>query len=249
MPLALASCGTTREGVVLDPERVPAVQLIERVRLESARVRTLAGSGTLVFDSPRISGTAEFTLALNKPDSLLLKLEGPFGIDVGLLFMDAGGYVAYNSMENEVIRGESDSTALRAFIPVPLSRSQIVDAFSGRYPIDPGAHILQYGIDDDRFLLTALCGSDTCRYWVDPEALAVTSYRRTGPDGRVLLEGELSRMTSIDEIQLPRTIVLRAPSRRSLLRIMFADLDVNGEAPGFSYVVPANARLRTRPLP
>jgi hypothetical protein len=249
LPLLLAACGTTREGVVLDTGRVPAGELIGSVRSESARVRTLAGSGTIIFDNPRLSGTAEFTLALHKPDSLLLRLEGPFGIDLGLLFMDGRGYVAYNSMENEVMTGASDSTALRALIPVPLSPSQIVDAFSGRYPIDPDARILDYGIDDDRFLLTALCGTDTCRYWIDPEALAVTLYRRTGRDGRVLLEGELTRMTSIDDIRLPRSIVLRAPTRRSTLRILFADLEVNGEAPDFSYTVPANARRRTRPLP
>jgi len=249
LPLLVAACGTTREGLVLDTERVPADELIQRVREESHRVRTLAGSGTLVFDSPRVSGAAEFTLALSKPDSLLVKLEGPFGIDVGLLFMDAERYVAYNSMENEVIDGASDSSALRALIPVPLSPGQIVDAFSGRFPIDPNARVLRYGVDNDRFLLATLCGTDTCRYWVDPEALAVTSYRRTGVDGSVLLEGELTKMTTIDDIQLPRSIVLRAPARRSTLRILFADIDVNGDAPDFSYTVPANARRRTRPLP
>lgn len=249
LPALLAACGTTREGVVLDTERVPAGELVRRVREEAGRVRTLAGSGTLIFDSPRVSGTAAFTLAVKKPDSLLLRLEGPFGMDVGLLFMDAGGYLAYNSLENEVVRGAADSAALRALIPVPLSTAQIVDAFSGRSPIEPDARILDYGIDDDRFLLTALCGSDTCRYWVDPGALAVTSYRRTGADGRVLLEGELTNMTSIDDIQLPRSILLRVPSRRSQLRIMFADLDVNGDPPEFSYTIPANARRRARPLP
>jgi len=249
LPLLVAACGTTREGVALDPERMPADELIRRVSEESDRVQTLAGSGTLIFDSPHISGTAEFTLALSKPDSLLLKLEGPFGLDVGLLFMDANGYVAYNTMENVVIQGGTDSAALRAFIPVPLSAHQIVAAFSGRYPIEPDMRVVRYGIDDDRFLLTALCGSDTCRYWVDPEALAVTSYRRTGADGRTLLEGELAKMTSVNGIQLPRSIVLRAPSRRSLLRILFTDLDVNGDAPEFTYSIPASARRRTRPLP
>jgi hypothetical protein len=249
LPLLVTACGTTREGLVLDTRRVPASELIERVREASDRVRTIAGSGTLVFDSPRVSGSAEFTLALRKPDSLLVRLEGPFGMDVGLLFMDGESYVAYNSLENEVIVGASDSAALRALIPVPLSTAQIVDAFSGRYPINPDARVLRYGIDDDRFLLTALCGTDTCRYWVDPEALVVTSYRRTGPDGRVLLEGEMTKLTTIDDIQLPRSIVLRAPSRRSTLRILFADLDVNGDAPDFSYTVPANARHRTRPRP
>lgn len=249
LPLLMAACATTREGVVLDPELVPAPELIRRVREESDRVRTLAGSGTVVFDSPRISGAAEFTLALSKPDSLLLKLEGPFGLDVGLLFMDAERYVVYNSMENEVVQGATDSTALRALIPVPLSTRQVVDAFSGRYPIEPDARVLEYRVDNDRFLLTALCSGDTCRYWVDPEAIAVTSYRRTGTDGRVLLEGEATKMTSVSDIRLPRSIVLRAPARRTLLRITYAELDVNGETPEFSYTIPANARQGRRMLP
>lgn len=249
LPLLLAACGTTREGLVLDTGLVPADVLIERVSEESEKVRTLAGSGTLTFDSPRLSGAAEFTLALSKPDSLLVKLEGPFGMDVGLLFLDADGYVAYNTMQNEVMAGGADSSALRALIPVPLAPNQIVAAFVGRPPIDPEARILRYGIDDDRFLLTAQCGTDTCRYWVDPASLAVTLYRRTGRDGRVLLEGEVSNMTSVDDITLPRSITLRAPTRRSTLRIEFAHREINGDAPDFSYTIPANARRRTRPLP
>jgi hypothetical protein len=249
LSLLAAACASTREGVALDTGRVPAADLVRRVREESDRVRTLTGSGTLMFDSPSVSGTAEFSLALIKPDSLLLRLEGPFGIDVGLLFIDADEYVAYNSFENEVIRGAADSAALRALIPVPLSSTQIVDAFSGRYPVEPDGRLLEYRIDDDRFLLTALSGSDTCRYWIDPEALAVTSYRRTAAGGRVLLEAELERMTAINGIQLPRNILLRVPSRRSLFRVLFADLDVNGEPPEFSYTIPASARRRTRPLP
>lgn len=249
LPLLLAACGTTREGVALDTDRVPVDELIGLVREEAGKVRTLAGSGTFMFDTPRLSGSAEFTLALAKPDSLLLKLEGPFGMDVGLLFMDATTYIAYNSMDNEVMVGASDSAALRAFIPVPLSPDQIVAAFSGRYPIESNARVLDYVIDGGRFLVTALCGADTCRYWIDPEALAVTSYRRTGPDGRAMLEGELAKMTSIDDLRVPRDILLRAPTRRSSLRVLFADLEVNGDPPDFSFKVPASARRRTRPLP
>jgi hypothetical protein len=65
----------------------------------------------------------------------------------------------------------------------------------------------------------------------------------------VILEGELTKLTTIDDIQLPRSIILRAPSGRSTLRILFADLDVNGDAPDFSYTIPANARRSTRPHP
>jgi Domain of unknown function (DUF4292) len=247
LALLAAACGTTREG--LDPERMPAEELIRRVRAESEKVRTIAATGTLVFDSPRISGAAEFTLALDRPDSLLMKLEGPFGVDVGLLFMDARRYVAYSSMDNEVMEGPADSAALRAFIPIPLAPRQIMDAFSGRYPVDADARILGYVVDDDRFLLTTMCGHDTCRYWIDPGALAVTSYRRTGPDSRVLIEAELTMMTEVDGIELPRTIVVKSPSRRSMLRIQYADLEVNGDPPEFLYTIPSSARRRGRPLP
>jgi hypothetical protein len=249
LPFLLAACGTTRDGVMLDATRVSARELIELVRERSGRVRTLSGSGTLIFNSPRMSGAAQFSLALSKPDSLLLRLEGPLGIDVGLLFLHGSGYVAYNSLENEVMAGGTDSSALLALVPVPLSPRQIVDAFSGRTTIDPGAAVIAYGVDGDRFLLTSLEAADTCRYWIDPDALAVTRYRRTGPDGRVVLEGEVSRLTTVNDIEIPRSIILRAPTRRSTLRITFADMDANGDPADFTYTIPADARRSTRPLP
>ena len=97
-----------------------------------------------------MGGSVFFTLALKKPDSLLIRFEGPFGLDVGFLFLSRSQYVMFNRMENQVIYGEPSDAGIRWAIPVDLTVDQILDAFTGSFRF-PAGEPSRYTMDDDSF--------------------------------------------------------------------------------------------------
>ena len=129
------SCAPKPAEMLLDTHATDAETLISLVQQHQNQLQSVAGSGTVTFESPEIAGTAAFELSLKKPDSLLVTFEGPFGIDIGTLFVSPGKYLMYNSMENTVVTGAPTDAAIRSVIPFDLTLDQIVGAFSGSFQL------------------------------------------------------------------------------------------------------------------
>ncbi|MBI4534839.1 MAG: hypothetical protein HY708_01085, partial [Ignavibacteriae bacterium] len=97
--LCLTSCASKRSELLLDTRVTPPEVVLAMVDAKEKKIQTMVGTGSLTFESPEIAGTAAFESSLRKPDSLLVTLEGPFGIDVGTFFLSRDRYVMYNSLE------------------------------------------------------------------------------------------------------------------------------------------------------
>jgi hypothetical protein len=245
LALVLVSCASEHAALTLDTKAVPADRLVNLVNGRAMALRSMTGKGSLAFEGPDLAGSAYFSMALKKPDSLIVRLQGPFGIDVGFLFLSKGRFVVYNSMENRVVAGVPSVSAIRSVIPIDLTYDQIVNAFSGTILVrHVPSSMVRYGIDDGEFVLSYACGSDTCTYWVDPETEVVTRYKVQNGTGEPLLEATASYIEEQDGLASPRRIQVRFPDRQ--ISIYYSSLVLNAPNPSFAYSVPENARATER---
>jgi len=240
----LASCAPPPPALVLDTGTVSAGELITTVRERGSRLRSLSGSGSLAFESPSMSGSAFFTLALRKPDSLLIQLEGPFGIDVGTLLLTRDRFVLYNSLENTVRTGPPDPAVFRSVLPVDLTLEQVMEAFSGVFAIQGSpADVRRYEVDGDRFRLVLGCGDGECTYWVDPASAMVTSYRQADRDGRVLVEAAAGALEEDGAVYAPRRIRISLPVSGRRVSVAYSRMIINDPAPPFVFTIPPGAEV------
>ena len=221
--------------------------LMDIVREQQAKLHSLVGSGSVSFESPEMAGSASFTITLKKPDSLLARFEGPFGIDVGTLFLSRDSYVMYNSFENTAVTGRSGTSALRSVIPFDLTVDEILGVFSGMFnlPADTTG-LREYIIDEDHFRMTFTCGVYTCTYWIDPTVRLVSKYRLTGVDGGTTMEASLSSFRELDDAVLPRRIAMTFPEQRRRLSVSYGAVTLNGGSPSFAFSIPSNAHTIVR---
>jgi outer membrane lipoprotein-sorting protein len=241
--MAFTSCAPKRSEVLLDTTAIRSDQLLSLVRDRSNLVRTLEGRGLVTYSSPDLGGSATFELSLKKPDSLLVFLEGPLGIDVGTLFMSRDRYVIYNPMENVAISGKPKRGFIRGLIPVDLTFEEILNAFSGSFdvPADASA-VTEYRIDDGQFLVTLACGRRLCTYWIDHENLRVTKFEAQDTEGRLLMQATASSFATDDDASVPRRITLSFPEEEREVRVQYSALTINPGNPSFAYSVPDGAR-------
>lgn len=240
--LLLASCAPRREGVMLDTTKTSAADLTAMTHQADSQVKTLDGRGNISFESPEVSGSASFTLTVRKPDSLLVRLEGPFGINVGLFFLSRDRFVMYNSLQNTVTVGSPSSGALRSIIPVDLTYEQIFDVFTGSIPLPDHESLLQYSTDEGQFLLRYGSKSSTSAYWLDPDELLVRRFQWKDPSGGVILEGSSSGSIDQDGLRIARRLSLTMPSEGRRISVAFSRAALNADDLSFRYTVPASAR-------
>jgi outer membrane biogenesis lipoprotein LolB len=243
--LLLAACAARESGVVLDTRAVAPDLLAQRVAERSGRVQTLTARGTLMMDAPEFSGSARFELALCRTDSALIRIEGPFGLDLATVFVNHKGFVAYNSMNNSVTTGSTDGRGLEAVFPVAIPMTRLLEAFAGNITLPAGVPS-RYEVDNDRFLLAYRGPRYTESYWVDPAELLVTAFALTDSSGATILEMRASRLSSFDGFTLPRRVDIQMPPKDSQIVISFSTQKPNDPSPSFAYTIPKNARRLER---
>jgi len=240
----ISSCALKRAELALDTKAVGAPTIIAMVKAQERKIASLIGSGIVSFESEEVAGSAAFEISMRKPDSLLITFEGPFGIDVGTLFLSRQRYVMYNSLENLAVTGTPSSSTIRSVIPFELTFEQIVSAFSGvlAIPFDQEA-LLSYEVDDHRFLLTFACGEHICKYWVDAAYLLVARYEVVDSENRVLLDGRFSSFREEDDVTAPRRISITFPEQQRRVSVSYSNLRLNPDNPSFAFSIPSNAHV------
>jgi hypothetical protein len=249
LPIILGSpsCAPTRSGIALDTTAINAFDLLQKMRETSAKVGTLEGKGTITFESPELGGSAAFELSLKKPDSLLVLFEGPFGIDVGTLFLSRERYVVYSSLENVVITGVPRTSTIRSVIPFDLTYDQILNAFSGTFDIpDDVTSVRSFGIDDDQFLIRVDSGSKAWLYWIDSRHVQVTRFEVRDRSDHLLMQATTAAFAEESDAFAPKRIVIWFPQEQRQISVHYSTLTINPPNPSFVYSVPLDARTLTR---
>lgn len=245
LALLVVSCAPKRSELLLNTDATSPAILLNRLEEREAKLTTLVGRGIVTFDSPEMAGSASFLSNMKKPDSLLVTLAGPFGIEVGTLFLSREKYVMYNSLENSVATGDPTGAALRSVIPFELTPEQILNAFAGVFSIPYSEkELLGYTIEDDMFFLTYSCGKNTCRYWIDPRYLVVSRFEQRDADGNLLVEARASSFTEQDDAVAARRIRITFPQQSRQLSIAYNSLTLNGGKTDFRFSIPSNAKPR-----
>jgi hypothetical protein len=241
----LSSCGTGGAQAVHDVRDLPPAELMARTRARDARIVTMTGKGSVAFEGPDAAGSAYFVMSLRKPDSLLVSLEGPFGINAGFFFLSRQKFVMYSSIENRAVMGAPAQSALRGVIPVDLTVDQIMDAFTGGFPL-PDESPAGYVIDDGNIRADYVVRGEAHTYWVDPATGLVVRSEVRNAGGDLLLETSSSRITELNGVPAPGRVTVSFPARGQRLSIHYTSLEINEGNPSFSYAVPRNARITIR---
>ena len=247
LAVLLVSCAPKKAGIVLDTERVPASTLIGLVEANDRGIGSIVGRGIVTFESPQLAGSASFDLSMKRPDSLLASFEGPFGIDLGTLFLSRGRYVMYNSRENSVVTGVPSTKAIRSVIPFDLSYDEILGAFSGfvAFPGEPRT-LRQYTIMDDQFSISFLRGDSVWNYWIDPVHVRVSRCEILDSQQRTVLEARFSNFVEQQKASIPKRIRISFPLEDRYLALSYSKIAVNEPNPSFEFSIPPNAHTLVR---
>lgn len=242
---AISSCSPHTAAVLTDLNTTPPAVIAGRVKQREAGLASMAGRGSVSFETPDRAGSAFFDLSLKKPDSLLMTFEGPFGIGGGFLFLSRQKFVMYSSFDNRVTSGIPGPAAIRSVIPVDLTFDEIMNAFTGGFVL-PDAPPSRYTVDDGKYLLVYTIGGRTHSFWIDPGYDLVVRYQVHDAGGDLIMDVVSSQMVLRDSLCAPRHVTVDFPDRGSRLSVHFTSIDLNAGDLSFAYTVPAGAHSSAR---
>jgi len=230
-------------GKTVNPETVRRI-----VQGNYDKVRSMTGSGTISVETPEIAQSGSFELFLRKPDSVLVKIEGPFGISVGSALITRQEFVFYNRLENQLITGPVTSANLNRIFRVKLTFDELLTLFTGgSFLASDEASPETVAVEENQYVFTYRNSDGSRRYWLDPVSLLITRIQHLDQKGKLQFEERYEKFRTFGDASLPRFIRVTQHASRRMIGVTFSSLDINTGSFPLVVDIPKNAeRIRWR---
>jgi hypothetical protein len=240
--LGVSGCTSTRT-VAVGSASVSFEDAVDRADDAYDRLQSLSADGTIRIETPSLSQSGDFQLALRKPDTLQITVEGPFGIRVAQAMITRRSFQAYSALENKLYVAATTPENLHKALKIDLAFDDILALFTGgrvfeadrRTPDAAGAD------GGDAFFLFK-DGDRSRRYVVDPSTLALRKIQVLDRYGTMTFEQAFSDQIAMGDITLPKTARATLPQRRQVITLRYDAFRPNPGDLRFSFSPPGNAR-------
>jgi len=242
--LALAGCSASKSSMTTQSQteqsRNEALRAIES---QSDEITSMRATGTAAIESSSLNETVSIDVSLRAPDSIRIKVSGPFGITLGEIFATRTNYIYYNAWENTL---QSGALLPNQYLPLPGFTLSFDDAFAFLKGKPPALKELQRGGVPDSTLKVIVCTdingrtvecllSDSC----------VQRARITQTDGKKITE-YFSGFADIDAgkftVPFPKRLSVSA-EQQGKMTIRYDDVNINTPDVDFSIPAPSSAKV------
>jgi hypothetical protein len=249
VPIALLLLGNgcrTSHSAVYDVFSLSSSK-IQALTLEHHRnIHSLVCEGQVSVESKEISNSGSFSLALKKPDSVLITLRGPFGIKIGSALITRTHFFFYNSLQNKLISGPTSAEALDRTLHIQFSFDDLMNFFAGGSFMEEDRREPDQRSFEDESVLFKYRSSNTARtYWIDPETLSIQKIQHCDASGKLTREESFGKFSEHDEFNIPSTVRITDISSKRIFTVNYSLVQVNTSTVPFTFNVPENAeRIR-----
>ena len=218
-------------------------QVLGDIVQRAGSIRTMRAEGYISIETPYLVQSGSFILSIRKPDSLLIRLQGPFGIKAGWLFATADEFTFYNALENQLITGASSAKNLERILHANLSFSEVLEALCGNALTQyDGASPDEIATENDRPVLVFRDGASVRRYTLDEQLHSVVRLQFLDRNGKLAMEQTFADFQESPGTGIPLTIRILQPRERQFVSLSYSEVRVNDGSPDFSFALPAKAK-------
>jgi len=227
--ITFLSCVPSRPGE--DIEILSVERLINKLEANRRRIKNFEGSGTLIINTPTLENTANFRVVLVKPDSILLNILGPFGIEIGQALVTNKDFIFYDALSNTAYSGEIDSEVLQNIFRIDLPFKDIIDAITGSVNLTNQLYKSpnDFNVIYDKYHLSyfdSLSGLTTL-YKIDVRRLGITDYELRPSESDFEIIGNFSEFEVLENVAIPFRIQIENKASKQRLEINYKKISVN----------------------
>lgn len=242
--LSLISCSASDSDK--NPPEITIAELKEKLNMRSGKINSLVASGNISFDSPERSGSGWFEIKLKKPDTIYIKIEGPFGISIANALITRNDFIFYNVQENTVIRGHSTELNIGAILKIKISFEQLINGLTGgfRFQVEPG-DTMKAKVEERNYIIENYISSGYEKFHIAPD-IYLKKYEFKNLNGTALLETDYSAHVreeiSKTALDFPRKISIKNKTLKQSVYMEYENVSLNNEEIMFSIKIPSSAK-------
>ena len=237
----LVGCRTT-SPMNLSNHPISYSEVQEITRSHHAHIHSMWGEGRVSVETPEIAQSGSFILTLQKPDSILINIQGPFGIKVGSVLVTRSEFLFYNSLKNRLITGSTNIENLNRILHVHLSFDDLLNLFAGGTFLENDFRAPdETYMEDDQVVFVFASSGTSRKYWIEPTTLYIQKVQFLDQSGKLTLEQTFNDFENVNGFAMPYTIRVIQPNTRQEFSLTYSEILVNTETLNFTFTIPSNA--------
>jgi outer membrane lipoprotein-sorting protein len=245
--LILSACSASKPEEK-ELQKIPIKEIKQKVNQISHAIETLEANGTISIDSPEMSSSGSIEIKIKKPDTVYVKIEGPFGIDIALALITRNDFIYYNVQENKVYSGPSTDINIGAILRIKISFDQLINSFSGSFHFeDELTDSTEAASENNSYVLQVNRPLYKQKYYVDPINYFISRYTALDVSNKPVLDVNYSNFkTEIAEglnINFPYNITINRPENNQTVWLQYETKEINKKNLTFKMKVPKSAKV------
>jgi len=203
------------------------------------QVRTIQSEARISIESSRLATNITIGLIYTAPDTLFLKAEGPFGLDLGEIFIGKDRFILHNQFNNQFFTGSLDDEYYNTFLETDFSFEELKYGLIGRAPqsekavlVNPEQGIFERIVDDKKY-----------RYTVDIKNGNLKSFE-IEESSSIIFQQEYLNYTKVSGVQFPRFVKILLPQKKEMVAIYHKNIKINQPVDKSSYSIEVGPKTR-----
>lgn len=243
----LYSCTGSGDTTTISESKIPVKDIKEKVNKNSNLIKSLEASGSISIDSPELSNSGSVEIRLKKPDSLYVKIEGPFGVSIATALITRNNFIYYNAQENNVITGPTNEINIGAILKIRVTFDELMSAISGSISLsNDSTDETNAMMENENYVIQENDGVFKKKFLIDQTSYALNSYLLFDNKNNKLLEVNYSKYNLESEkkenIYFPGKIKIYKPDKEQTVWVDYDSKQINKDNITFKIKVPKSAK-------
>jgi len=243
----LSACSASQQEEK-ELQKIPVKKIKQKVNEISRTIETLEANGTISFDSPEMSSSGSIEIKIKKPDTVYVKIEGPFGIDIAIALISRNEFTYYNVQENKVITGPSSDINIGAILKIKVSFDELLNSFSGSFHFDDElTDSTEAASENNSYVLLVNKTFAKQKYYVEPNNYFINRYSLLDAANKPLLDVNYTNFNKETvegmSINFPNSITINRPENKQTVWLDYDSKEINKKNLTFKLKVPKSAKI------
>lgn len=231
-----------------DADKIPVKEIKEKVNSNSVVIETMEASGNIAFDSPEQSGQGWIEVRIKKPDSVFVKIDGPFGISIAQALITRTDFIYYNVQENKAITGPTTDINIGAVLRIKVTFDELLSGFSGGFLLNNDPNDSNYAESENGFYtISTPEGSGSMKYFIDPVLYTVYRYNKLDKNKKTIVEvnynNYFEELASGKRFYFPANIRINNPEKKQSIWVDYQNKNFNKTDLKFKVKIPKSAKI------
>lgn len=236
------SCSSSTSSRDIDD--IPIKKLKEKVNKNSEQIQSLEAYGSISLDSPEFSNSGSIEIRIKRPDTVFIKIEGPFGIDIANALITRTNFIYYNVQDNKVILGKTNEINIGAILRIKISFDELINGFAGTFMLeDRPEDDLTASYENDLFLILQKQKSTISKFYIHPDYYFIKKYYISDENNNLLLEVNYSDYKLANNIYFPNEIKIKNPVTKQTVWLSYDEIEINKSNMSFKLKYPKSAKI------